>query len=93
MDAGAQLELWHLLLGALVVFIGVLGTVWRTWIVPGHEKDLRRAKWEAGMEARMASGERAFAAAKDRDDEILRKLDGIEERLRHIEVLTGGKHE
>ena len=91
MDAHTQLELWHLLLGALITGITVIGAVWRTWVVPGHEKDLKRAKWEAGMEARMASGEKAFAAAKERDDLIIKRLDGIEERLRHIEVKLGGE--
>ena len=93
MDAHTQLELWHLLLGALVTAIGTFALVWRTFIVPAQEREVARAKWEAGMEARMASGEKAFSRHKDRDDEIVKRLDGIEERLRHIEIQLGGKQE
>ena len=92
MDAGAQLQLWHLLLGALVTAVGTFGMVWRTFIVPAQAREVARAKWEAGMEARMKSGEAAFARHKDRDDELMAKLSAIEERLRHIEIQLGGSH-
>ena len=92
MDAHTQLELWHLLLGAIVTGVGTWGLVWRTFIVPAQQREVARAKWEAGMEARMKSGEAAFARHKDRDDELMLKLTAIEERLRHIEIQLGGSH-
>ena len=87
---GQELTVYHLIATGGGGILATLGLVWRLWIAPAQKRAVDFAAWKAEVNARLSQGESAFARHKDRDDEIVKRLDRIEERLRHIEVKVGG---
>ena len=94
MDAGAQLQFWHLLLGAFVTGVAVIGAVWRTWIVPGQRKEVDLAKWQARVDERLSHGDTKFdevlAEVKALRADIKADHKCVEERLRKMETAFAG---
>ena len=77
---------WHL----LASIAGVLATVWTVWVRPAHRERTELAVWKAKVEERLRNGEQSFVRHKDKDDEILAKLNSIDERLRNLEMAFAG---
>ena len=88
---GIEVHLWHLLATGGGGLLGTIALVWRMWVVPARDKEISLERWKVQVEARLASGEKQFAAHKDKDSAILDKLNAIEERLRAIEIRLGGE--
>ena len=83
MDAHTQLELWHLLIGAIVTGVGTWGVVWRTFIIPAQKRAEDYAAWKASVEARLGHGD-------DKMDRMCRDIAEIKETLKRLEIAFAG---
>ena len=88
---GIEVHLVHFIATGAGGLLATIALIWRMWIIPARDKEIALERWKVQVEARLASGEKQFAAHATKDNAILDKLNSIEERLRAIEIRLGGE--
>ena len=80
------LSYWHLVATGGGGMLGTIALVWRMWVKPAQDEAVRRGKWETQVEARLSSGEKAFARHKETDDELRADIKEIKASLKKVEL-------
>ena len=90
MPEAHTIGLYHLLATGGGGMLATLALVWRIWLAPAQAREVALQVRLATMETKLETGDKRFDSHSAKDDQILAKLDKLDERMRAIETAFAG---